>query len=113
MMNDKAGVSRRQRDAAALSVAACLAVLAAACGGSAPSAASAPAYTQELALAQCIRGHGVPNFPDPGQSGQGAAPGNGGAINPDSPQFQAALSACQHLLPAGVHVSVNTSKSAS
>ena len=31
--------------------------------------ASPPTYAQELALAQCMRGHGVPNFPDPGASG--------------------------------------------
>jgi len=66
-----------------------------------------------LKYSQCVRGHGVPNFPDPGQKGQSQPPGNGGAVNLDSPQVQAALSACQHLLPAGAHVSINTSKSAS
>jgi hypothetical protein len=66
-----------------------------------------------LKYSQCVRGHGVPNFPDPGQNGQSQAPGNGGAVNLDSPQVQAALSACQHLLPAGAHASIHTSKSAS
>ena len=28
-----------------------------------------------LKYAQCMRGHGVPNFPDPGQNGQSQAPG--------------------------------------
>ncbi len=192
MMNDKAGVSRRPRDAAALTVAAAVAVLAAACGGGTPAAASTPSYAQELALAQCMRGHGEPDFPDPNASGgytltsngsiegsggspvdinssqaqaasgdcrhllpvapsigqleqdvqqeqqrqaqalpqllkwkqcvrahgepdfslalggQSPPPGSGGAVNPSSPQFQAAVAACQHLLPAGVHMSVHT-----
>ena len=44
-------------------------------------------------FAQCMRGHGVPNFPDPAaERPERPAPGNGGAVNPDSPQFQAAVS---------------------
>ena len=197
MMNDKAGVSRRPRDAAALAVATALAVLAAGCGGGAPAAASTPSYAQELALAQCMRGHGEPDFPDPNPSGgysltsseavvgaggasididgsqvqaaygdcrhllpggpsisqleqgvqqeqqrqeqalpallkweqcvrshgvpnfsldlggQSPAPGKSGAVNPNSPQFQAAVVACQHLLPAGAHVSTHASASPS
>jgi hypothetical protein len=197
-MNDKTGGNRGPRRAGALAAAAAVAVLAAACGGgSAPSSASAPTYTQELALAQCMRGHGEPGFPDPdtsggytltpngsiegaggssididssqaqaaygdcrhllpgapslsqleqdtqqeqqrqaqelplllkysqcmrshgvpgfpdlGGSGQSPAPGKS-AINPDSPQFQAAAAACQHLLPPGAHVSVHSNSSAS
>ena len=68
-MNDKTGGNRAPRRAGALAVAAAVAVLATACGGSAPSSASAPTYAQELALAQCMRGHGVPNFPDPRHRG--------------------------------------------
>jgi hypothetical protein len=61
---------------------------------------------------QCVRSHGVPNFSlDLG--GQSPAPGKSGAVNPNSPQFQAAVAACQHLLPAGAHVSIHTSASAS
>jgi hypothetical protein len=197
-MNDKTDGNRGRRRAGALAVAAAVAVLATACGGSAPSSASAPTYAQEIALAQCMRGHGVPNFPDPnasggytltsngsiggaggasididssqaqaaygdcrhllpggpsisqlaqdvqqeqqrqeqalprllkysqcmrshglpnfpdfGQSGQSPAPGNGAGINPNSPQFQAASTACQHLLAPGAHVSIHTNGSAS
>jgi hypothetical protein len=195
MMNGKTGGSRGSQRASALAVVA--AILTAACSGSVPPSASAPAYAQELALAQCMRGHGVPNFPDPNTSGsytltsngsiegaggssidiassqaqaaygdcrhllpgapsisrleqqvqqeqqaqaralpelltweqcvrsngvpnfnpalggQSPAPGNSAAIDPNSPQFQAALTACQHLLPPGMHVSVHTSTSAS
>ncbi len=197
-MNDKTCGNRGPRRAGALAVAAAVAVLATACGaGSDPSSASAPTYAQELALAQCMRGHGVPNFPDPnasggytltsngsiegaggssidinssqaqaaygdcrhllprapsisqleqdvqqeqqrqaralpqllkweqcvrshgvpnfslGLGGQSPAPGNSGSFNPNSPQFKAVLTACQHLLPPGAHVSIHTNASAS
>ena len=60
---------------------------------------------------ECVRSHGMPNF-GLGLAGQSPAPGNSGAFNPGSPQFQAALTACQHLLPPGVHVSINMNASA-
>ena len=111
-MNDKTGGSRGLRDAGALAVAAAVAVLATACGGSAPSSASAPTYAQELALAQCMRGHGVPNFPDPNASGgytltsNGSVEGAGGSsIDIDSSQVQAAYGDCRHLLPGGPSIS--------
>jgi len=52
------------------------------------------------AFAKCMRAHGVPNFPDPsGQSGQ-LGPGSG--VDPNSPQFQAALNGpCESLAPPG------------
>jgi hypothetical protein len=195
-MNNKTGGNRGPWRVGALAVAAAVAVLATACGGgSDPPSASAPTYAQVLALAQCMRSHGVPNFPDPdsvggyavtpngsiegaggssidisssqaqaaygdcqhlpgapsiaqlermvqrelqakaqarpdvlkweqcvrshgapdlarGLGGQSPAPGNKGAIKPDSPQFQAALAACQHLLPPGAHISIHRSLSA-
>jgi hypothetical protein len=49
---------------------------------------------QELELAQCIRSHGVPNFPDPNASGGLSLNG----INPNSPAVKAALQRCK---PAG------------
>ncbi len=66
-----------------------------------------------LKYSQCMRSHGVPNFPDLGQSHRSPPPGNSAAINPNSPQFQAASTACQHLLPPGAHVSIHTNASAS
>jgi hypothetical protein len=61
-------------------------------------------------FARCMRGHGVPDFPDPTPSGLDLK--NAG-ISPMSPQFQAALRACQHALPAGAHITVSTRINAS
>jgi hypothetical protein len=45
-----------------------------------------------------MRSHGVPNYPDP--SSNGSLPkGNPQAFGVSSSQFQAARTACQHLLP--------------
>jgi hypothetical protein len=71
------------------------------------------ALPQLLKYSQCMRSNGVPNFPDFGQSDPSPAPGKSDAINPNSPQFQAASTTCQHLLPAGAHVSIHSSSSAS
>jgi hypothetical protein len=60
-------------------------------GGQAPSSSS------ELKFSQCMRGHGVPNFPDPAANGSLTLPQG---LNPQSPQFQAAQKACQSLMPA-------------
>jgi len=47
-----------------------------------------------------MRSHGVPNFPDPnGQGGISITSANG--IDPNSPQFQSAQTACQKLMPKG------------
>ena len=112
-MNDKTGGNRGLRRAGALAVAAAVAMLATACGGgSASSSASAPTYVQEIALAQCMRGHGAPNFPDPDASGgytltsNGSIEGAGGAsIDIDSSQAQAAYGDCRHLLPGAPSIS--------
>jgi len=110
-MNKRSGGNRGPRRAAALAVAAAVAVLATACGGAAPSSASPPTYAQELALAQCMRGHGVPNFPDPQASGgyslgsNGSIRGAGGSIDINSSPVQAAYGHCRHLLPGGPSVS--------
>jgi hypothetical protein len=51
-----------------------------------------------LAHAECMRQHGVPNFPDPTVSGgaQGiTVSSGGGGINPQSPAFQQAQKICQ------------------
>jgi hypothetical protein len=73
-----------------------------ACKSLAPSqntTATNPQFaSQALKFAACMRSHGVPKFPDPKTS-------NGGfmitGINPNSPQFQAAMQACRSLMPGG------------
>jgi hypothetical protein len=71
-MKDKTGASRGPRRAAALAVVSAVAVLTA-CGGS-PSSSGGSASTEsatyraELAYAQCMRAHDVPDFPDPNPS---------------------------------------------
>jgi hypothetical protein len=73
---------------------------------------AARALPELLAWEQCVRSHGEPDFSLP-LGGQSPAPGNSATFNPAAPQFQAALSACQRLLPAGTHISVSTDKSPS
>jgi hypothetical protein len=54
--------------------------------------------TNGLKFAECMRAHGVPNFPDP--NSQGAIQvGPSSGIDKGSPKFQAALQACQKVLP--------------
>ena len=112
-MNEGIGAGRRApwglgRAGAAL---AAVVLLAAGCGGGGSHGAgpSQGPLQQLSSFAQCMRGHGEPDYPDPTLSGQGTSGSPKGAgINPGSPQFQAAVAACQHVLPAGAHVSVGT-----
>jgi len=71
------------------------ALVLAACGSATPGASDSKANAA-LGFSQCMRAHGVSDFPDPS---------SGGAIsvNPSevrSPAFQSAQQACRHLLPA-------------
>jgi hypothetical protein len=90
------------------------AVLAAACSGGSHTTVSSASSGQLTApkldaFAQCVRSHGVPNFYFAGKaSGTGSGAHVFGysipaGINPYSSQFQAAMSACRHLVggPAG------------
>jgi hypothetical protein len=95
---------RARRPAGVLAVTVGIALLTAACGGSTSTSAggssstgASTAHQEELAFAQCMRTHGVPNFPDPDSNGFF---GITGGINIHSPQVQAAQTACRHLLPA-------------
>ena len=69
-----------------------------ACGSSSKSTAGAGVSPRNQ-YADCMRAHGVPNFPDPSAGGGGVQIGSG--INPASPAFEAAQKACQDLLPGG------------
>jgi hypothetical protein len=117
-MNDSTHVLRRPRRArppaarttAAVIATAGLALLAAACSGSSsagaggspnaggPATAASTDSQKALAFSHCVRAHGVPNYPDPGSSG-GVVKENAQQLGVSSSQLQAALSACEHLLP--------------
>jgi len=70
-------------------------------------------YDARLAYAQCMREHGLADFPDPIVPSDGDGPdveqdlsggqqsGNGGDVDPTSEAFVAANDACKQLLPAG------------
>jgi hypothetical protein len=115
MMNDGTRVIRRPRGAwpptvrtaAAIIATAGLALLAAACGGPSSPSSTGPGgssnaggsqTSQLLAFANCMRSNGVPNFPDPNSSEKFPGPQQLGV---SSSQYQAAMNACQHLLPNG------------
>jgi hypothetical protein len=121
MMNDSARVMRRPRrarppaarTAAALIATAALALLAAACSGSpsstgpggsstghggSPNAGGSANSPSAVGYSGCLRSHGVPNYPDPG-SGGAIPKGTAQQFGVSSSQYQAARTACQHLLP--------------
>jgi hypothetical protein len=54
--------------------------------------------TSFLPYSECMRSHGVPNFPDPSGGGGIHLTQN---INPSSPAFKAARAQCQKVLPGG------------
>jgi hypothetical protein len=58
---------------------------------------------QGLKFSACMRSHGVTQFPDPDAAGQLTIDGiaNGSGLNPNSPTFIHALTACKGLEPAG------------
>jgi hypothetical protein len=104
-----------RRRAAVLAVAAGIALLAAACGSSSSGSAGSgsttgrsTAYQEAVAYSQCMRAHGVPNFPDPNSKGQfilsNTSPGPSGGSRPSQAQLQA-LNTCRHLLPNGGQIS--------
>jgi hypothetical protein len=58
----------------------------------------------DLKFAQCMRSHGLPNFPDPTNSGgrvEFVFSVSRDGFNPHSPQILAKAHECQHLLPPG------------
>lgn len=106
----------RFRRAGVLAAAAAFGLLAA-CGGSSSSTAGLPGLQQELqealAYSQCMRSHGIANFPDPTQASSGARNTNGevqrgvgiaiqdGTIDASSPQYLSANRTCTKLTGFG------------
>ena len=89
-----------------------VAVSLAACGGSpskgvagvgsttttSPSSAAQTPLASAVRFANCMRSHGVTNYPDPSSNGRAQSLNQ---INPSSPTFQRAYTACQKYLPNG------------
>jgi hypothetical protein len=107
MLNQSAPVMRRHRRIAAAMVAIGVLALLAACSGSPSSAGSGGSPTgggsanapSGVSYSQCMRSHGVPNFPDP-PSGGGIPKGSAQEFGISNTQYEAAQTACQHLIPA-------------
>jgi len=69
-------------------------------GGPPTQAQMEKAVASALKHSECMRAHGVPNFPDPQVSGGGIRIAIGGAgLDPNSPQFQAAQKVCLKAAP--------------
>lgn len=68
-------------------------------GATSPSGGATKASA--LAYSQCMRGHGIKDFPDPGSNGEIAldANGPGSDLDPNNSQYKAANTACKSLLP--------------
>jgi hypothetical protein len=99
-------MGRQRLPLAALAMIA-MVVLISACGSSAPagtSGSSTAANAQKaVKFAECMRSNGVSEFPDRGASGSFTIDEivNGSSLDPNTPAFEHALSACRDLEPAG------------
>jgi hypothetical protein len=66
-------------------------------GGPTPDAATTAKLLQ---FAQCMRSHGISDFPDPSSGGALVLnPGSSSDLDPSNAQFKAAQTACQKYLP--------------
>jgi hypothetical protein len=74
-------------------------------GGSSSPESSASAQQKMVAYAQCMRTHGVPEFPEPTEGKllfhRSDRNGHVTGLNPESSRFQAANKACGKLAPNG------------
>jgi hypothetical protein len=71
-------------------------------GGGVPKGlTSAQAKVQEVKFADCMRAHGVPNFPDPSHDGAFDLPPG---LNPQAPQFSQAQQACKSVQPSSLSI---------
>jgi hypothetical protein len=86
--------------AATVLVAAGLSLALAACGSSSkpPTKSGIGASPAGIKYSDCMRAHGVPDFPDVNANGSVSLPSN---VNPQAPAFQAAQGTCMSLRPRG------------
>jgi hypothetical protein len=99
----------RRRPLAALALIAMVALISG-CGSTTPTGTGSSGGNNTAANAQkavkfakCMRSNGVSEFPDPGASGKLTIDGiaNGSSLDPSTPAFKQAISACKNLEPAG------------
>jgi hypothetical protein len=81
-------------------------------GGTANPSQQAQNKANALKYSQCMRSHGITNFPDPDADG-GISISSGSGIDPQSPQFQAAQSVCRPLMGGGNDTTTNNGGSGS
>jgi hypothetical protein len=103
-------MSRTRRPLAAVALIALVASIGG-CGSSAPAESGTgsgggnnTATAQKAAkFGECMRSNGVSEFPDPGASDKLTIDGiaNGSSLDPSTPAFKQAISACKDLEPAG------------
>lgn len=98
-------MNRKRRPLAPCSLLAMVALITA-CGSSATAGtgtSTASKQEQGVKFAQCMRKNGVPDFPDPDASGKLTidAVANRSSVDPSTPAFEQAVSACKALEPAG------------
>ena len=105
-MTGKTGGTRAPRRAGTLAVVAAVAVLATACGvvhvhvgSGGPASTESGTYQENLAYAQCMRSHGLPDFPLPYPS-EASGVSRHVIVKPNSPAARA-NDACKHLLSGG------------
>ena len=101
MSNDTGGRWR----AAVVAALVTMTLLTAACAGGTSTGAGSSSLTgasalhqEELAVAQCMRSHGVPNFPDPPANGDMSGL-NADRLGVSTSVYQSALNRCQYLAP--------------
>lgn len=68
-------------------------------GGQPSPQQQAQMKAQLLKFSQCMRAHGIKDFPDPSDNGLQIRVHPGSDIDPDNPTFQAAQQACQSYAP--------------
>ena len=79
-------------------------------GANLSPAQKAAAQAQELRYSECMRAHGILDFPDPsGRGGISIKVQPGRDLDPNNPRYQAANNACQQLMPGGKGRSLSTS----
>lgn len=65
------------------------------------SASSGQDQEQDLKFADCMRSHGVPDFPDADRDGAFTLPST---MNQQAPQFERATTACAHAEPSSLSI---------